>query len=149
MTNSPRYRLDHIHLLVADRERSADWYHEVLGFLVAERSEDPYGPLVVSGDGGKTGLALFTSRVSSDPSRVVAFRVDAAEFIGFGERLLEREIRGTNGARLAPEGAVDHGDVISFYITDPDGNALEIMTREVNQARTGLRRLSAESRLEL
>ena len=149
MPNPAAYSLDHVHVLVADRELSAKWYRDVFGFEVVERTEDPYGPLAVSGDGGTTGLALFTSRVNSDPNRVVAFRVAAKEMVAFAARLLDREVRAASGARLCPEDATDHGDVISFYLVDPDGNPLEIMTRDVQEARSGLRRLSAESRLEL
>ncbi len=149
MSKKPSYTLDHVHVLVADRELSARWYGEVFGFEITERTEDPYGPLAVSGDGGESGLALFTSRVASDPNRVVAFRVSADELVAFAGRLLEREVRGSNGSRLCPEEAIDHGDVISFYMSDPDGNPLELTTREVDAARVGLRRLSVESRLEL
>jgi catechol 2,3-dioxygenase-like lactoylglutathione lyase family enzyme len=149
MKPRPPYRLDHVHVLVADRELAARWYARTFGLVETERSDDPYGPLVVSGDGGETGLALFTSRVPSDPNRVVAFRVDAEEFLGFAERLLDREVRGPSGARLRPEDAIDHGDVVSLYVCDPDGNAYELLTREVDSARRGLAELEARSRVDL
>jgi catechol 2,3-dioxygenase-like lactoylglutathione lyase family enzyme len=143
------YRLDHVHVLVADRELAAGWYTRVFGLVEVERSEDPFGPLVVSGDGGETGLALFTSRVPSEPNRVVAFRVDSEEFLAFAGRLLRQELRGPSGARLKPEDAVDHGDVLSFYLCDPDGNAFELLTQEVDSARRGLAELEARSRIDL
>ncbi len=149
MTRRTTLRLDHVHLLVSDRERAADWYARALGFAELERSEDPYGPLVISGDGGDTGLALFTSRVPSEPNRVVAFRVDGDEFLAFAANLLQVELRGPSGSRLRPEDAVDHGDVLSFYFADPDGNAFELLTRETDRGRRGLERLSADSRIEL
>lgn len=142
-------RLDHVHLLVSDRERAADWCARSLGFEELERSKDPYGPLVVSGDGGDTGLALFTSRVSAEPNRVVAFRVDGEELLAFAARLLQVELRAPSGSRLRPEDAVDHGDVLSYYFSDPDGNAFELLTRDSDRARRGLARLSADSRIEL
>ncbi|MFT7487294.1 MAG: catechol 2,3-dioxygenase-like lactoylglutathione lyase family enzyme [Candidatus Paceibacteria bacterium] len=149
MSQKSSYTLDHVHILVADRELSAKWYCDLFGFEITECTQDPYGPLSISGDGGATGLALFTSRVSSDSNRVVAFRVTADEFVAFGARLLDQEVRGGSGARVCPEDAKDHGDVLSFYINDPDCNPIEIMTRELEPARVGLRRLSVESRLEL
>ena len=142
-------RLDHVHLLVSDRERAADWYARTLGFEELERSEDPYGPLVLSADGGDTALALFTSRVPSEPNRVVAFRVDADAFLEFAGSLLRVELRAPSGGRLRPEDAVDHDDVLSYYFADPDGNAFELLTRDVERARKGLVRLSADSRIEL
>ena len=149
MPDRPAYRLDHVHVLVADRERAARWYAQTLGFTELERAADPYGPLVVSGDGGVTGLALFTSRVPSEPNRVVAFRVDGEEFLAFAARLLRHELRGPSGSRLRPEDAVDHDDVLSYYFADPDGNAYELLTGDVERARSGLARLSADSRIEL
>jgi catechol 2,3-dioxygenase-like lactoylglutathione lyase family enzyme len=142
MRRRSAYRLDHIHLLVADRELSAAWYELSLGFQRISASSDPYGPLVMSGDGGETGIALFTSKVRADPSRVVAFRVSAEELLAFAVDLEERELMAPDGARLCAEDVHDHGDVLSYYLHDPDGNALEITTSEVDAARLGLRGLA-------
>ena len=149
MTPRSNISLDHVHLLVTDRERAAAWYARALGLERVSVSEDPYGPRSVSGDGGESCLALFTSRVAADPNRVVAFRVDAQDFLAFAERLLEFEIRAANRVRLRPEDLVDHGDVLSFYFADPDGNAFELATYEVDAARAGIAELSASSQLEL
>lgn len=149
MKPRPTYSLDHVHVLVADRELAAGWYSRVFSLVEVERSADPYGPLTLSGDSGESGLALFTSRVPSDPNRVVALRVDAEEFLHFAERLLELEVRAPSGARLRPEDAIDHGDVLSLYLCDPDGNAFELLTREVESARRGLAELEARSRIDL
>ena len=141
--------LDHVHVLVTDREVAAAWYERVLGFRRGSVSEDPYGPLTLSADGGGTALALFTSRVPADPNRAVAFRADAEGFLEFAARLLEFEIAATNRVRLRPEDAVDHGDVVSFYFADPDGNPFELSCYEVDGAREGLAALARESRLDL
>ena len=140
---------DHVHLLVTEREAAAAWYERVLGFERLEASEDPYGPLTISADGGRTSLALFTSRVAAEPNRVVALRLDAQGFVTFAARLLEVEIPSTNRVRLRPEDVVDHGDVLSFYLADPDGNGYEMATYEVDEARRGLEALGEGSRVEL
>lgn len=145
MRTRSAYRLDHVHLLVADRELSAAWYELTLGFKRVSTSEDPYGPLLISGDGGETGIALFTSKVKADPSRVVAFRVSAEELLAFAVDLEERELAGPDGTRLTAEDVHDHGDVLSYYLHDPDGNAIEITTPEVDAARLGLRGLAIRS----
>jgi catechol-2,3-dioxygenase len=145
MRRRSAYRLDHVHLLVADRELSAAWYELSLGFKRVSTSSDPYGPLLISGDGGQTGIALFTSKVKADPSRVVAFKVSAEEFLAFAVDLEERELKAPDGARLVAEEVLDHGDVLSFYLHDPDGNAIEITTDEVDAARLGLRGLAIRS----
>lgn len=136
------YRLDHVHVLVSDRELAAAWYELHLGLQRRECSEDPYGPLVLSGDAGGTSLALFTSKVRPDPSRVVAFAVSAEEFLAFAVDLEVQPLHGPGGERLTAESVVDHGDVLSFYFCDPDGNGFEVLTRELEAARLGLRGLS-------
>ncbi len=136
------YRLDHVHILVSDRELAAAWYEVTLGFQRLEASEDPYGPLLMTGDGGETGIALFTSKVKPTASRIVAFHVGAEEFMAFAVDLDERDLRGMDGTRLSPGDVIDHGDVLSFYFADPDGNGFEVTTRETEAARLGLRGLA-------
>jgi catechol 2,3-dioxygenase-like lactoylglutathione lyase family enzyme len=149
MTSPNSICLDHVHVLVTDRDQAAEWCSRVLGLNRQSASEDPYGPLTVSGDGGKTCLALFTSRVNAEPNRVVAFRIDAQAFLGFAERLLELEVPAANRVRLRPEDFVDHGDVLSYYLVDPDGNGFELATYEVDAARIGIAELSVRSQLDL
>ena len=136
------YRLDHVHVLVSDRELAAAWYELHLGLERRECSEDPYGPLVLSGDSGGTAIALFTSKVKPDPSRVVAFSVSAEEFLAFAVDLEVHVLNGPDGERLEAEKVTDHGDVLSYYFCDPDGNTFEVLTRELEAARLGLRGLS-------
>ncbi len=145
MVIKPKYKLDHVHLLVANRDESAAWFERVLGFEKVEESEDPYGPLTVSGDGGTTGLALFTSKVAPDPNRVVAFRVDGKEFEAFANRVADLRLTSANGEIVRVTDVVDHGDVLSFYFTDPEGNAFELTTYDVESARQGIRELIAET----
>lgn len=49
-------------MIVPDREATAAWYHNVLGLTqipgTEHWSEDPRGPLMISGDGGRVCLAL-------------------------------------------------------------------------------------------
>ncbi|MFT7670658.1 MAG: catechol 2,3-dioxygenase-like lactoylglutathione lyase family enzyme [Planctomycetota bacterium] len=144
MGNHPNYQLDHVHILVADREKAAAWYERTFGFACTSRSEDPYGPLVISGDGGKTGLALFTSRVAPDLNRVVAFRIDGSEFLAFASRLTQMELYKGDGKRVVAGDVADHGDVLSYYFTDPDGNAFELATYDVEDVRRWLRGLKVE-----
>ncbi|MCB9915127.1 MAG: VOC family protein [Planctomycetes bacterium] len=136
------YRLDHVHVLVSDRELAAAWYELHLGLQRREVSADPYGPLVLSGDGGGTALALFTSKVKPDPNRVVAFAVGAEELLAFAVDLDERPMQAPDGARLTAADVVDHGDALSYYFKDPDGNAYELACYEVDAARLGLRGLA-------
>jgi catechol 2,3-dioxygenase-like lactoylglutathione lyase family enzyme len=58
------FTLDHVEFFVPDRAEAAAWYARVLGCVPVLGTEhwaaDPGGPLMVSPDGGRTKLALFT-----------------------------------------------------------------------------------------
>src|ERR671929_628893 len=61
-------QIDHVHVYVADRRAAARWYADVLGLEVCHdiENEDDGGPLVVSSDGGSTGLALFKRKPDAE-----------------------------------------------------------------------------------
>lgn len=123
--------IDHIALAVADVERSADWYIEVLGF---ERLyEGMWGGVPVFMGKGKTAIALFP-RSPGDHSAVgqrdrndvdmlhLAMRADRANFLAAQEALKKRGI----GFQFQ-----DHEISHSIYFRSPDGHQLEITTYEV------------------
>jgi catechol 2,3-dioxygenase-like lactoylglutathione lyase family enzyme len=130
-----RFTLDHVELFVPERRGAAAWYAEVLGCEPVPGTEswadDPDGPLMISPDGGRTKLALFTGPVSdhadSSGFRRVAFRVSATEFLAFTARMVAME--------LADARVVDHGAAWSAYFRDPFGHPLEVTTYEVEPVR--------------
>lgn len=127
-----RPRLDHVELFVPQREAAAEWYQQVLDLTAvaaaADWATDPEGPLMISGDGGDTKLALFRGKRPGGGSGAgffrVAFRVEGREFLTFVERL-ERLGIGEAGARPR---VVDHDLSFSVYFTDPYGHRLEVTT---------------------
>ena len=131
----PRFTLDHVELFVPDRASAAAWYARVLGCEPVAGTEswasDPDGPLMISPDGGKTKLALFTGEApGSRPTagfHRVAFRVSATEFLAF--------TAGMAGLGLKEARVVDHGGAWSVYFSDPTGYRLEVTTYEVEPVR--------------
>src|SRR3954470_14087441 len=86
--------IDHVELIVPDRHEAATWYRDVLGLAakaedVKWADENPTGPLMISGDGGDTLLALFQAPSNGDTSkngfRRVAFGASGDEFVAFVE----------------------------------------------------------------
>jgi catechol 2,3-dioxygenase-like lactoylglutathione lyase family enzyme len=121
--------IDHVALAVRDVERSARWYHEVLG--LERRFADKWDGVPTFIGAGDTALALFPVAGSSPkppPDRDViamrhlAFRVDAANF---RQARAELERRG-----IAVE-YQDHEVSHSIYFEDPDGHQLEITTYDL------------------
>lgn len=134
-------QIDHVHVFVADRRASARWYAEVLGLEVFHEieSEEDGGPLVVSSDGGSTGLALFKSKPGAARTHsTVAFRVGGDGFLEFLGRLSSLKVEGANGQTLAASDVVDHDYCYSVYFSDPDGNPYELTTYDYDDVRARL-----------
>jgi catechol 2,3-dioxygenase-like lactoylglutathione lyase family enzyme len=134
-SREPRFTLDHVELYVPDRASAAAWYGQVLGCEPVGGTESwasiPDGPVMISPDGGKTKLALFTGEPQGHRATAgfhrVAFRVSATEFLAFTAGMAGL---GLNDARV-----LDHGGAWSVYFSDPFGHRLEVTTYEVEPVR--------------
>lgn len=121
----PGVRIGHVHLKVADLERSLAFYCGVLGFQLTQR----YGPgaAFVSAGGyhHHIGLNTWESRGGKAPPRdatglyhVAILYPDRQSLADVLRRLIEHQI--------PLEGAADHGVSEALYLQDPDGNGLEL-----------------------
>lgn len=118
--------LDHVALRVADVERAAAWYGQVLGLKRYQLPE--WGPVPIFMLAGKSGVALFPARLEepeSDPgSRNVkidhfAFQVDRENYEKAKKRYTEL------GLEFSEQ---DHHYFHSIYTQDPDGHTVELTT---------------------
>ena len=139
-------QIDHVEMFVPDRREAADWYARVLGLRLVrgfeQWAEDPRGPLMISSDNASTKLALFEggpqgSRETSG-FQLVAFRVDAAGFLRFLERLADLNLVDHRGRVVTHRLAVDHDRAFSIYFCDPYGHRLEVTTYDHDATRTAL-----------
>lgn len=139
-------QIDHVELFVPDRRKAAEWYRRVLGLTIIPAYEhwasDPRGPLMISSDGGNTKLALFEGSPQGDSEtagfHLVAFRVDAVDFVKFLERLADLELLNHLGQRVTADSVKDHGAAWSIYFCDPFGHRLEITTYDYDQVKARL-----------
>ena len=125
--------LDHIHLMVPDRYEAARWYSQKLGFEIVEEYDEwarvDGGPLHLSADGGRSGLALFEISEGTPSFTIeigVAFSVDAASFVAFAEGLAKHQLSDGKGGTISSASIVDHDLCYAFYFQDPYGNAFEL-----------------------
>ncbi|MBB5204781.1 catechol-2,3-dioxygenase [Inhella inkyongensis] len=122
MTALPRFQaIDHLHVHVQNRAAATAWYAQALGLQIVQElahwAEAPGGPLTLSDPAGVLHLALF-ERPGAGRLSTVALRVDAAGFSAWRRHL---------GALLGRMPKLsDHGESLSFYFNDPDGNSFEI-----------------------
>jgi catechol 2,3-dioxygenase len=125
MSIDPRVDIGHVHLKVADIDRSLAFYRDILGFDVTQRYGDEAAFVSAGGYHHHLGLNTWESRGGSPPARNttglfhVAIRYpDRAQLGNALKRLVD--------AKWPIDGATDHGVSEAIYLRDPDGNGVEI-----------------------
>jgi catechol-2,3-dioxygenase len=120
----PAFSFSHMGMFVADVARMEDFYTRVLGFAVTDRgllgsvslvflSRDPKEHHQIVLAGGRPPEAGF-NRINQ-----ISFRM--ADFAGLRE--MHRRLQAEGVAELAP---VSHGNALSVYFKDPEGNRIEL-----------------------
>jgi len=124
-TIDPRVDIGHVHLKVSDIDRALAFYRDVLGFEVTQRLGDDAAFLSAGGYHHHLGLNTWESREGSPPPPGatglyhVAIRYPDRATLGDAlHRLVE--------AGVSVSGATDHGVSEAIYLSDPDGNGIEL-----------------------
>lgn len=121
----PRVDIGHVHLKVADLERSLAFWHGVLGFEIQQRMGNQAAFISAGDYHHHLGLNTWESAGGSPPPRHhtglyhVAIRYPDRASLADALRRLVRA-----GIRL--DGASDHGVSEALYLHDPDGNGVEL-----------------------
>ena len=140
------YPIDHVEILVPDRREAAAWYEEFLGLTpledLASWADDPHGPLMISGDGGRTKLALFQPGRGDGQGTTgfhqLAFGVGGAEFLQFLARAAAAGLEDRHGKPVTRASVCDHQRAFSVYFCDPWGHRLEVTTYDYAHVRARL-----------
>jgi catechol-2,3-dioxygenase len=111
-------------MFVADAARMEDFYTRVLGFAVTDRGNlGPTSIVFLSRDPREHHQIILASGRPGDggfnPINQVSFRM--AEFAGLRE--MHRRLEAEKVRDLRP---VSHGNALSVYFLDPEGNRLEL-----------------------
>ena len=118
-------RIGHVHLKVSDLERALQFYTGVLGFKITQR----YGAqaaFVSAGDyHHHIGLNTWTRKGGARPPTGTTGLFHVAILYPTRRALAEALLR-LISAGVALEGASDHGVSEALYLSDPDGNGLEL-----------------------
>jgi catechol 2,3-dioxygenase len=121
----PGVDIGHVHLKVADLDRSLRFWRDVLGFEVQARMGDQAAFISAGGYHHHIGLNTWESKDGSPPPRGttglfhLAVRYPTRELLADAlHRVLEA------GIRL--DGASDHGASEALYLRDPDENGVEL-----------------------
>jgi catechol 2,3-dioxygenase len=120
-----RVEIGHVHLKVADLERSIAFYSGVLGFDVQQRWGTSAAFLSAGGYHHHIGLNTWESLGGPAPppgtTGLYHFAIRYPDRVSLGDAL--RRLR---DASVAIDGASDHGVSEAIYLRDPDGNGLEL-----------------------
>lgn len=121
----PKVRIGHIHLKVADLERSVAFYSGVLGFEVQQRFGNR--AVFLSAGGYHHHIALNTwDSLGATPPPIGHTGLYHTAFLYPSRAELADALRRVAAAGIEFDGAADHGVSEAVYLTDPDGNGVEL-----------------------
>ncbi|MBS1863281.1 MAG: VOC family protein [Actinobacteria bacterium] len=121
----PGVDIGHVHLKVADIERSLEFYCGVLGFELMQRFGTEAAFISAGGYHHHIGLNTWQSRGGSPPPPGTTGLFHLA--IRYPTRAsLADALRRLVAAGVPLEGASDHGVSEALYLADPDGNGVEL-----------------------
>lgn len=121
----PRVRVGHVHLKVADIERSLAFYSGVLGFGINISLGEEAVFLAAGGYHHHLALNTWESRGGAAPP-VGTTGLHHVAFLYPTRATLAAALRRLRAAGVALTGANDHGGSEAIYMRDPDGNGVEL-----------------------
>ncbi len=121
----PGVRIGHIHLKVADLERSLGFYCGVLGFELTQRYGTQAAFVSAGGYHHHIGLNTWESAGGSPPPAGTTGLYHVAILYPTRQALADA-LRRLVEAGVSLDGASDHGVSEALYLRDPDDNGLEL-----------------------
>ena len=121
----PRTRMGHVHLRVADLDRSLAFYHGVLGFDITQHFGNSAAFLSAGGYHHHIGLNTWESLGGSPPPPGTTGLYHLAVLYPTRAALSDALHR-LLAADISLDGAADHGVSEALYLHDPDNNGVEL-----------------------
>src|SRR6478609_10582419 len=121
----PGTRIGHVHLRIADLERSLGFYCGVLGFGLTQRYGSQAAFVSAGGYHHHFGLNTWES-LGGSPPPLGSTGLYHTAILYPTRRLLADALRRLIIAKIPLEGASDHGVSEALYLRDPDDNGVEL-----------------------
>ena len=118
-------RIGHVHLKVADLERSLGFYRDLLGFEVQQLFGDGAAFISAGGYHHHIGLNTWHSKGAS-PAPVRAAGLYHAAILYPARKDLAIVLKRLIEKKYPLTGASDHGVSEAIYLDDPDSNGVEL-----------------------
>src|SRR3954470_13425763 len=125
MAIAPETRIGHVHLKVADLQRSLDFYCGVLGLEIMQRMGDSAAFISAGGYHHHIGLNTWESRGGRPPAPGTTGLFHLA-ILYPSRAALADALRRLTAAGVPLDGASDHGVSEALYLRDPDENGVEL-----------------------
>ena len=122
---SPGTRIGHVHLKVANIERALGFYRDTLGFQVTQWYGDDAVFLSAGGYHHHIGLNTWMSR-NARPAPKDSTGLFHLAILYPERRDLAQALKWLLESGHPIDGASDHGVSEALYLTDPDGNGVEL-----------------------
>ena len=121
----PGVRIGHVHLKVANIERSLDFYCGVLGFELTQRYGSGAAFISAGGYHHHIGLNTWESLGGAPPPAGTTGLFHLA-ILYPSRATLANALRRLLNAGISLDGASDHGVSEALYLRDPDQNGVEL-----------------------
>ena len=121
----PETRVGHVHLKVADLDRAIGFYSGILGFDVTQRYGEQAAFLSAGGYHHHIGLNTWESKGGKPPPPGHTGLYHTA-FLFPDRKSLAQVLKRLVEANYPLDGATDHGVSEAIYLSDPDGNGVEL-----------------------
>jgi catechol 2,3-dioxygenase len=121
----PRTRIGHVHLKVADLDRALGFYCGVLGFELMQKMGDQAAFISAGGYHHHIGLNTWESAGGKPPPPGTTGLYHVAILYPSRPALADA-LRRLIAAGIPLQGASDHGVSEALYLSDPDGNGVEL-----------------------
>jgi catechol 2,3-dioxygenase len=125
MSIHPETRIGHVHLTVSDLERSLKFYRDLLGFEVTTWYGDSAVFLSAGGYHHHVALNTWAGKGATPPPPGHTGLYHLA-ILYPNRKELARALKRLMEADYPIEGASDHGVSEAIYLSDPDGNGVEL-----------------------
>lgn len=121
----PDTAIGHVHLTVSDLERSLAFYQGILGFEITQQMGDSAAFISAGGYHHHIGLNTWAGKGAPRAPHGTTGLYHLA--IKYPNRVeLARALRALIDAQYPIDGVADHGVSEALYLSDPDGNGVEL-----------------------
>lgn len=118
-------RIGHVHLKVADLERSLSFYRDLLGFQETQRYGNEAAFISAGGYHHHIGLNTWYSK-NAPPAPKHSAGLFHTAILFSTRKELAIALKRVMDAKYPLTGAADHGVSEAIYLDDPDGNGVEL-----------------------